>query len=171
MAADFAFGWPITARQRIAVPAAKVWSIISRPGNLEICHPFCARNPVLSWPGPGAVDEVHYLSGWIYQRRFCSWREGIGYELDIFRDDRRQARVHWEIESLSAGESSLRISVYPEVLRGKPLPLRWLAYQFRLRRPQGFYLKSVVRGFDWYLVRGEAVPRNQFGNHPWYSAP
>ena len=32
------------------------------------------------------------------------------------------------------------------------------------------YLSSVVRGFEWYVTRGEAVPRDQFGPHPWFSA-
>jgi hypothetical protein len=32
------------------------------------------------------------------------------------------------------------------------------------------YLESVVRGFEWYVMRGEPVPRNQFGRHPWFSA-
>jgi len=31
------------------------------------------------------------------------------------------------------------------------------------------YLQSVVMGFEWYVIRGEVVPRNQFGPHPWFS--
>jgi hypothetical protein len=27
-----------------------------------------------------------------------------------------------------------------------------------------------VRGFEWYVTRGEPVPRNKFGKHPWFSA-
>jgi len=31
------------------------------------------------------------------------------------------------------------------------------------------YLSSVVRGFEWYVIRGEPVPGNQFGSHRWFS--
>ena len=31
-------------------------------------------------------------------------------------------------------------------------------------------LVMVTRGFEWYVTRGEPVPRNQFGPHPWFSA-
>jgi hypothetical protein len=164
------FKWPVAAERTIAVPAGDLWSIISRPGNLESCHPFCARNPVHRWPGPDAEDEVHYLSGWIYRRRFRAWREGEGYDLEILREARPIAQVRWQIASRSAGESVLGITVYPKLLQRVPLPLRWLLHRTRLRPPLEFYLESVVRGFEWYLVRGEAVPRDQFGKHPWYSA-
>jgi hypothetical protein len=36
--------------RRIPVSAERLWEIISRPGNLELAHPFCARNPVLARP-------------------------------------------------------------------------------------------------------------------------
>jgi hypothetical protein len=26
-----------------------------------------------------------------------------------------------------------------------------------------------VRGFEWYATKGQPVPRNQFGTHPWFS--
>ncbi len=57
------FKWPIAVEQTIAAPAQKVWDAISKSGNLELCHPFCARNPVQFWPGPDSRDEIHYLSG------------------------------------------------------------------------------------------------------------
>jgi hypothetical protein len=34
----------------------------------------------------------------------------------------------------------------------------------------GKYLQSVVKGFEWYVTRGEPVPRDQFGKHTWFSA-
>jgi hypothetical protein len=30
---------------------------------------------------------------------------------------------------------------------------------------------SVGKGFEWYVTRGAPVPRDQFGKHPWFSAP
>ena len=60
------FKWPVAVAQAIAAPRDQVWEAISMPGNLEHCHPFCARNPIQVWPGEGSRDEVHYLSGWIF---------------------------------------------------------------------------------------------------------
>ncbi len=55
------------------------------PGNLEPCHPFCLKNPVEHWPGPESRDEVHYLNGLVFERRFCRWLDGAGYDLEIGR--------------------------------------------------------------------------------------
>ena len=38
------YKWPVAVKQPIAAPAEKVWEAISMPGNLEHCHPFCAKN-------------------------------------------------------------------------------------------------------------------------------
>jgi hypothetical protein len=76
------FKWPVAVERTIAAPAQEVWEAISMSGNLESCHPFCARNPVKVWPGSNSQDEVHYLSGWVYERRFHQWIEGIGYDLE-----------------------------------------------------------------------------------------
>jgi hypothetical protein len=65
------FRWPVAVAQPIAALAGEVWSAISAPGNLELCHPFCASNRVEVWPGEGSWDLIHCLSGWIYERRFC----------------------------------------------------------------------------------------------------
>ena len=56
------------------------------------------------------------------------------------------------------------------MLQNWPAVARWLPYILRLRPMLKKYLESVVRGFEWYVVRGESVPRNQFGDHPWFSA-
>jgi hypothetical protein len=78
------FKWPVAVERTIAAPAQEVWEAISMSGNLESCHPFCARNPVKVWPGSNSQDEVHYLSGWVYERRFHQWIEGIGYDLETY---------------------------------------------------------------------------------------
>ena len=77
------FKWPVAFDQPISAPAEKVWDAISMPGNLELCHPFCKKNPVEVWPGPDSRDEVHYLNGLIFERQFCGWIDGIGYDLNI----------------------------------------------------------------------------------------
>lgn len=163
------FKWPITVLRPIQAPAAKVWDVISMPGNLEFCHPFCAKNPVFTWPGEQSQDEIHYLSGWVMQRNFCRWIEGIGYDLEIGMPDRPKSFVSWRIKSLDNQNCILRIAVYPHILQNIPAFIRWLPHVLYLGPHLKKYLSSVTRGFEWYLVRGEPVPLNQFGSHSWFS--
>jgi hypothetical protein len=140
------------------------------PGNLELCHPFCASNPVQEWPGPNSVDEVHYLSGWVYVRQFCNWIDGVGYDLNIGRKGGNQSFVYWRINEIDENNCTLRITVHPHALQKLPAAIRWLPHFAKLRPALQSYLDSVVKGFEWYVTRGAAVPRNQFGRHPWFSA-
>jgi len=164
------FKWSVSAEQKISAPAQKLWDVISAPGNLEWCHPFCAKNPVQTWPGPNSRDEVHYLSGWVFERKFRQWIDGIGYDLEIGRRGGRVSSVSWRILPVDDRHCVLRITVYPHALQTWPVIIRWLAYVFRLRPMLGAYLNSVVRGYEWYVTRNEPVPRDQFGRHPWFSA-
>jgi len=163
------FKWPVAAVQKIAAPADQVWSAISMPGNLELCHPFCRENPVSMWPGPDSRDEVHYLSGWVYVRQFRQWIDGVGYDLEIGRRGGRTSFVSWRILPKGDRNCHLSITVYPHVLQNIPVPIRWLPHVLRLRPMLTQYLSSVVKGFEWFVIRGEAVRRNQFGIHPWFS--
>ena len=165
------FKWPVTVEKAIAAPAQEVWNAISVSGNLELCHPFCSRNPVQVWPGPNSRDEVHYLSGWIYERRFRQWYEGVGYDLEIGRKGGEMSSVSWRISPVDEQNCILRISVCSHALQNVPVVVRWLPHWFRLRTMLKSYLESVVGGVEWYITRGERVPRNKFGKHPWFSAP
>lgn len=115
------FGWPVAVSESIAAPAQDVWAAIAMPGNLELCHPFCDSNPVTKWPGPESRDEVHYLSGWVFERRFSRWIEGVGYDLEIGRRDGSSSFVSWRIAPAGDRNCTLRIAVYPHVLQGIPL--------------------------------------------------
>lgn len=164
------FKWPVSVERVIAAPAHEVWDAISRPGNLELCHPFCASNPVQVWPGPGSEDEVHYLNGWIYKRLFRGWVEGVGYDLEIGRSGGGQSSVSWRVTPIDDAYCGLCIAVCPHVLQHLPVVVRWIPHAARLRPMLRNYLDSVVRGFEWFVIRGEPVPRNAFGTHPWFSA-
>lgn len=165
------YKWPIAVAQTITAPVDKVWDAISMPGNLKPCHPFCARNPVQAWPGEGSRDEIHYLSGWIFERRFCRWIEGVGYDLEIGRRGGRSSFVSWRTMPVDSQSSILRIAIYPHTLQNLAVAIRWLPHILRLSPMLKRYLSSVIRGFEWYVTLGEPVPRNQFGSHPWFSAP
>lgn len=164
------FKWPVAVERTIAAPAQKVWEAISAPGNLESCHPYCRRNPVRNWAGADSRDEVHYLSGWVYERQFQRWIEGVGYDLEIGRRGGGMSSVSWRISPVDDRSCQLKITVYPHVLQNLPVVIRWLPHVVRVRPMLRKYLQSVVSGFDWYVTRGEPVPRDQFGRHPWFSA-
>ena len=164
------FNWPVAVEKTIAAPAQAVWEAISMSGNLELCHPFCASNPVQVWPGPDSRDEIHYLSGWVYERRFCRWIDGIGYDLEIGRRGGGQSFVSWRISPVDDRSCTLKITVYLHALQNIPIVFRWLPHVLRLRPMLRQYLRSVIRGFEWYVTRGEPVPRDRFGKHPWFSA-
>ena len=165
------FKWPVAVARAIEAPAPEVWSAISMPGNLEQCHPFCAANPFHEWPGDQSRDEVHYLNGWVFERRFLRWIDQVGYDLEIGRKGGKSSFVSWRIRPSGDQSSILRIAVYPYPLQNLPVAIRWLPYHLRLKPLLSNYLSSVVKGFEWYLVHGEPVPRNHFGSHRWFSNP
>ena len=167
---DTDFKWPVTVKQVIAAPAKKVWEVISSPGNLEDCHPYCCSNPVHQWPGPDSVDEVHYYSGWVYERHFKNWVDETGYDLEIGRAGGDRSFVTWRIEHDDDANCTLTISVCSSVLKRYPIYIRWLPYLTKVRPMLRKYLTSVVKGVEWKATRGKAVTKDQFGRHPWFSA-
>lgn len=159
----------VTVTRSIGAAPADVWAAISAPGNLEYAHPFCARNPVTVWPGSGSRDEVQYLSGWVYERRFTDWIDGVGYDLEIGSQGEQRSRVSWRITDGGAGRADLTITIRPRPIDRVPR-LAQRAVQFGYVRPLlRRYLDSVVAGFEWWVTSGEPVPNNQFGRHPWFS--
>lgn len=165
------FRWPVRAKAHINVSGGKnwIWEAISSPGNLVDAHPFVKANPVQRWAGADSRDEVHYLNGAVYRREFREWHEGGGYELEIFHEDRKLAWVSWYILMYCDAPRALEITVYPLALQHWPTTLRWAPHLALLKPRLQTYLDSVVRGFEWFITKGEPVPRNQFGKHPWYS--
>jgi hypothetical protein len=111
------------------------------------------------------------LNGLVFERRFHRWVEGVGYDLDIGRKGGRTSLVSWRITPVDDNTCSLRIAVYPHVLQEVPVVVRWVPHPVRVHPGLKAYLSSVVRVFEWYVTRGEPVPRNRFGSHPWFSAP
>ncbi len=169
-AARHRFRWPISASATIDANPERVWSTISTAGSLGDCHPFCSENPVARWPGSGSVDEVRYLNGVVYERHFRGWHDEAGFDIELFHKGRELAWAIWRITDLGDGRSKLTITVYPLRLQRLSVLLRWVPQLFVVRPRLRLYLDSVVRGYKWFIETGDAVPRNQFGAHPWFSA-
>lgn len=160
---------PITQSKNFEISAASLWELISSPGNLNDCHPYCLRNEVLQWNEKGHKDRLIYLNSRTYIRRFQSWNEGSGYTLIIGEEGDKQSLVTWSIEEISLYKSKLTISVYPYLLAKLPRIISFLPYVIWIRPRLKKYLKSVLSGFEYVVINDEAVPRNYFGPHPWFS--
>jgi hypothetical protein len=163
------FKWPITASRKIETSPQNVWLAISRPGNLEDCHPFCEKNPVDQWPGVGARDTIHYYSGWVLDREFTNWIDGVGYDLTIGREGGRKSYVSWQITAEQENVSTLSITIYPHIFQNIPTVIRWMPHIVAIKPFLHSYLESVVKGFDWFITTGKSVQMNQFGTHKWFS--
>ena len=142
------FKWMVSVSGAIAVNTEEVWKAIATPGNLENSHPFCSSNPVQSWDGVNSHDEVHYLNGWVFERKFCNWIEGVGYDLNIGRYGGRKSFVSWRVIAVNDNESILRIAVYPHILQNVPTAVRYIPHYLYVRPMLKKYLSAVVRGFE-----------------------
>ena len=160
---------PITVTKLFDLPTTSLWELISTPGNLNNCHPFCKTNDVVEWSDENHSDVLVYLNGRTYVRRFISWNKNEGYTLRIGEDGGLQSHVEWSIASVGDNQSELTISVSPFILAGVPKIISFLPYQLWVRPKLGKYLNSVLSGFDYYARTGKAVPRNHFGRHSWFS--
>ena len=164
-------GWPFYAENSVIIdaPKSEVWKSISSPGNLNNSHPFCQENTVQNWPGEESVDTLEYLNGFIIVRKFQSWNEGEGYSLLTGREGGRQSFVEWSLSEVNEKRTLLKIRVHPHLLSNWNRITASLAYVFYIRPKLKKYLYSVTRGFEWHIKNRKKIPRNHFGEHPWFS--
>ena len=160
---------PASSSIIIEAPSEKVWETISTPGVLELCHPFCKSNPVENWNGKNSVDLILYYSGLRYQRIFTDWIEGVGYDLLIGRRNGKKSKVVWRINKINEAASELKISIYPYEFSNYPKVIRPVINFFYIGPMLRKYLASVLKGFNYYIIAGKPVEKNQFGNHNWFS--
>jgi len=162
------FKWPVSVNRKIKASPQKIWSVISNPGNLEDCHPFCEKNPVHEWPGVGSRDVIYYYSGWVMERKFTNWIDGEGYDLLIGREGGRKSYVSWRITN-DGEDVRLRITIFPHALQNIPKAIRWIPHIAVIQPSLHSYLDSVIKGFEWFVTTGKPVIKNQFGSHKWFS--
>ena len=103
----------VISTRAVQTGADQMWQVISTPGYLELCHPFCERNPVQRWAANGARDTIHYYGGRVVHRRFTTWLERVGYDLVVVDNvGVEQARVRWRIEPESNAACRLTVSLH-----------------------------------------------------------
>jgi hypothetical protein len=86
----------------------------------------------------------------------------------IGEKNKKKSKVKWKI-SLINKETYLTITIYPYFLSNYPKIISALPYKLYIRPKLEKYLESVLKGINWYLEKGEKVPRNAFGKHSWFS--
>ena len=156
--------WKAQFELKIDATKSQIWELISSPSNLELFHPFCKSNKVIIWSGKKLV----YLNGLTYKREFYSWEKSKGYSLFIGEKEKEQSYVVWEIFDINES-NYLKITVYPYILRDMPKLISYLPYKFIVIPTLESYLKSVIRGVNYYLTTKNKTPKNYFGYHKWFS--
>lgn len=153
---------------QINCPRSDVWEVLSRPAHLELFHPFCKENKPKTWNEIDAkIDQIQYLNGLIYARKFKVWRKHF-FSLDIISKGIAIASVDWLITK-SQNETKVQIIIQPKnVYKGIQLFYPFIFY-FYLSPKLKQYLFSVLQGLKYYMEHGKDVPKNYFGKHKWYS--
>ena len=159
----------VTASKKLDHDIEVVWALVSSPGNLLECHPFCRSNEAIEWGYGSFSDVLTYLNGRRYVRRFRQWRPREGYDLVIGEEGGKQSFVRWELNEAGNRSTELRITVYPYLLSGLPRIISAIPFSIYARPKLTTYLRSVLGGFEYFLDNGERVPRNYFGSHSWFS--
>jgi len=162
----------VSYHAKINASADKVWEVISTPGSLNFCHPFCKENTIAKWGEIGAEDTIEYYNGLVLNRLFTEWHEGKGYELLIGDSTNATAKVLWTITSVKdrISKLSIAINVFPDIaLKKYPKLLRGIIRRFYFLPNMSKYVKAVVKGFKYYIETGSPVKINQFGYNRMFS--
>ena len=160
--------WSVGYKMKIDSNLDDLWNIITKPGHLELVHPFCKENYPIVWDSEKSKDVLIYTNGIELIREFKTWEEKKGYSLEIGTKNGRKSLVEWNISTKNQN-IYLSIKVYTFFMRDKSLILSFLPHFIFIYPNLRRYLKSVIGGINYYLQNKKRVPRNFFGSHRWFS--
>ena len=160
--------WPVRVEKEIKANSDEIWKIISKEGNLNLVHPFCKNNYAISWGSENSVDVLEYLNGLKFIREFQTWNPGKGYSLLIGTKNGKKSYVEWKIRSKNK-KQYLSITVYAHYMIKYPKFISFFPYEFMVKPNLKKYLESVIGGINYYLTKNKTVPKNNFGEHNWFS--
>ena len=160
--------WPVRVEKEIKANSDEIWKIISKEGNLNLVHPFCKNNYAISWGSENSVDVLEYLNGLKFIREFQTWNPGKGYSLLIGTKNGKKSYVEWKIRSKNK-KQYLSITVYNHYMIKYPKFISFFPYEFMVKPNLKKYLESVIGGINYYLTKNKTVPKNNFGEHNWFS--
>ena len=121
--------------------ADKVWQLLSKPGHLELFHPFCKKNePIV-------------------------WKE---FELKIGKKDAKKSIVKWILNSNNK-TTHLSIVVTPYTSSKIPRVLYPIMFYFIIKPKLKDYLDNVLMGCKYHLEENANIKFNQFGYNSWFT--
>ena len=165
---EHTFNWYIKGTLEAPICSSDLWDIISSPSNLELFHPFCAKNPTINWPGLNSIDQIHYYSGLVLERKFVKWIDNQGYSLFIGKKNEKKSFVKWEIEE-KGKKSKLSVSIYPYIYNQGKKIVNFLPFFLIVKPSLTNYINSVMIGLGYYIDTNNKVKKNQFGTHKLFS--
>ena len=166
---DLELGPSLLAHEEINAPASRAWQVISEPGNLKDCHPFCANTEVEKWPGLGSRDSITYYSGIHYHRNFVNWLEGTGYDIELGDSPNQTARVLWRIDPKSEDMCQISIEAFPFVRKSLDQEKKKKYLDRLFGDVLQHYLECVCKGICFFSETNTPVTKDQFGKNPLYS--
>ena len=115
-----------------------------------------------------AVASIHGKthSGELEWRRVTKWIDGIGYDLKVTENGKRESTAIWRITPIDETLCILRITGAVPFIKRLPFPIRWALLKFKMKPVFSQYLFQILEGFAYYAETGQQVRRNQFGPHP-----
>ena len=162
------FNWCVEQTQIIHCKRSKIWETISSESNLELFHPFCKKNNIITWPGDKSEDILVYLNGRTMTRKFVFWEKNFGYDLFINEIGFESSFVSWRINRYNEN-SKITISVFPYLYNKGNKKLNWIPFKIFIQPMLKKYLSSVTDGLKYYLENDKKITKNQFGTHRWFS--
>ena len=163
-----AYNWDITFKDKIHKSKQEVWSIISMESNLELFHPFCSKNNIISWSKESSVDQIEYLNGSLFKREFLEWYVGEGYNLYINQLGKPRSYVEWRLKDLGS-DCEIQISIFPYLCNTGNKLIYFVPFYLIVRPLLKNYLQSVIGGLKLYAEKNIQVRNNHFGKHIWFS--
>ncbi len=155
--------------KEVAVSAEKAWDIIALPGGLTRWHPFMKKHTAESWNGVGSKDHLIYYGGFEFNREVVKWIAGVGYDLKVTENGKRENTAFWRITSIDDQRCKLKLTGRVEFIKKFPFPIRWALLKFKMKPIYSQYLFQILEGFAYYAETGQQVKRDQFGSHPMFS--
>jgi len=152
--------------KEVAVSAGKAWDIIALPGGLTLWHPFMEKHTAERWNGVGSKDHLTYYSGFEFDREVEKWVEGVGYDLKVTENGKRENMAIWRVTPIDDQKCMLRITGQVIFIKKFPFPIRWVLLKFKMKPVFSQYLFQILEGFAYHAETGKQVKRNQFGPHP-----
>tara|TARA_A100000164_G_scaffold343142_1_gene341185 strand:+ start:135 stop:647 length:513 start_codon:yes stop_codon:yes gene_type:complete len=163
------YNWCVEQSQTIHCKSFKLWEIISSESNLELFHPFCKKNNIITWPGDKSEDILIYLNGRTMRRKFIFWEKNFGYDLFINQIGFKSSFVSWRLKEENE-RSIIKISVWPYLFNKGYRAFNWIPFKLFVQPSLKKYLYSVTQGLKYYLENDKKIKKNQFGTHTWFSA-